>query len=361
MRPLRTANPQEIVKELARSILAPGEGLSPWKRLLGKRSSTQRTLLFSLEQPTSGTVVNDLIEFSGWGTSFSSEDIQAQIYIGATQIHEIDFTPEGEDESVVSFSFGIPWEQAVGENTTDAEIVVRVQHGSEELVIGPLLILRTESPLMRHLRGSSVQTWGETLEDVCSAELGERTATEIASAIAKLLEISKNDRILEIGCGRGEVGAKIAPLCDQWVGCDFSGSTLSIAIQNLKHLPNLQLEQLSQPSLTEWGNSSFEKVYCTSLLMYLDEWERYRIIQEAFRVLRPGGSCYFDAVNLCGDLGWQQFEEEASRDAAGRPANIIKTCTPQELETYFQRAGFEKVRLFPGERMVAATAAKPRS
>ncbi len=360
MRSLRTVSPQQFLKQLSSSLLGDGESLSPWKRLLGQKAGSQQSLIFSLEQPSNATVVNESIDFSGWARSFSSEEIFAQVYVNERAVAEIEFS-EIEHESIYRFEHSVPWSEACGDGVTRAEVLLRVNHGSQELLIGPLLVVRSDSPLMRHMRPSAIPTWGETLEDICASEVSDQSSEEIASAVRKLLEIGSTDRVLEIGCGRGEVGAAVALGCDQWVGCDFSGSTLSVAIQNLKHLPNIALEQLSEPRLSEWRDAEFDKVYCTSLLMFMDEWDRFRLIEESFRVLKPGGLCYFDSLNLCGDIGWLEFAEETRRDAASRPANVMKASTPQELETYFKQAGFEKVKSYPGERMLALVAAKPRN
>ena len=360
MRPLRTSTPQDILKQVSRAVFGERQAVSPWKRLLGKGSGSDRSFLFALERPTSNSVVNDSIDFSGWGSSFVDEPLFAQIVINETFVEEIEFSQFDED-SVHSFELSIPWNDACGENASEAEVVVRVQHAAEEMLFGPIVLLRNDSPLMRHVRGSAVETWGKSLEDSEIGEIGENAASEIADAIANLIEIGTADKVLEIACARGEIGAKLAPRCDSWTGCDFSGSTLSIAIQNLKHLPNIQLEQLAQADLSQWGSGVFNKVYCTSLLMYLDEWDRYRMINEAFRVLAPGGHCYFDSLNLCGELGWEHFETQVGRDSSSREANVMKASTPAELQTYLERAGFERIRVYPGERMLAVTGAKPRS
>ena len=54
---------------------------------------------------------------------------------------------------------------------------------------------------------------------------------------------------------------------------------------------------------------SLDVVYSTGVFMHLDEWERYRYIADAWRVLRPGGRIYIDNFNLLTDEGWALFDD----------------------------------------------------
>ncbi len=51
-----------------------------------------------------------------------------------------------------------------------------------------------------------------------------------------------------------------------------------------------------------------------------------------------------DNVNLTSDDGWAFFEQHRATPAANRPPQMSKTSTPQELETYFKRAGFTEIQ-----------------
>jgi len=92
--------------------------------------------------------------------------------------------------------------------------------------------------------------------------------------------------------------------------------------------------------------------------MHLDPWDRYRYVQESFRVLRPGGMLYVDNLNLRGDLGWGVFQETARLDSAERPPNVSKPSTEDELLEYLGRAGFSDLRSYPGAHLVAVSGRK---
>lgn len=81
--------------------------------------------------------------------------------------------------------------------------------------------------------------------------------------------------------------------------------------------------------------------YCTVVFMHLDEWDRYGYVLEAARVLRPGGRLYIDNFTLTTDEGWRVFEEVRLAFPRRKPSHVSKASTPQELEAYLGRAGFE--------------------
>ena len=51
---------------------------------------------------------------------------------------------------------------------------------------------------------------------------------------------------------------------------------------------------------------------CTVVFMHLYEWDRYRYVQEAMRVLKPRGRCSFDTVDIASSHGWRVFIESSS-------------------------------------------------
>jgi ubiquinone/menaquinone biosynthesis C-methylase UbiE len=90
-------------------------------------------------------------------------------------------------------------------------------------------------------------------------------------------------------------------------------------------------------------SQSIDVVYCTVVFMHLDDWERYGYISEGFRVLKPGGRMLVDNVNLLSDEGWTFFKQHCAISPNKRPPHLSRTSTPQELEIYFQRAGYRDI------------------
>jgi SAM-dependent methyltransferase len=168
------------------------------------------------------------------------------------------------------------------------------------------------------------------------------------------------DVVLEIGCGIARVGRPLSGLCLHWFGADISGAMLRHAAGRLRDRPNTTLVELATVGLQEFPRDAFDLVYCTIVFMHLFEWDRYRYVEEALRVLRPGGRAYFDNFPLDSAHGWQVFGESAAYPVDRRPAHLSMASTREELRVYLMKAGFSDVVVHDlPNGLIAATGRKP--
>src|SRR2546421_11237870 len=196
---------------------------------------------------------------------------------------------------------------------------------------------------------------------VTEEEALRSTGEETLKFLQESVGIRKDDVILEIGCGIGRVGRVVAPLCRKWIGCDVASNMLSLAAERLKDLSNVELVEISGYDLSGVADASVDVVYCTVVFRHLESWDRYNCISEAFRVLRTGGRIYVDNINLCSDGGWKVFETHRAFSPSDRPPHMTQNSTPQEIETYLKRAGFDDVRMRTDDDWIRASAIKPKS
>ena len=214
-------------------------------------------------------------------------------------------------------------------------------------------------------------TWNElaqTAEDAFLYVGGTRdeaaldaTAVHTVEMLKATVGLKESDNMLEIGCGVGRVGKSLAPLVKSWLGCDASGAMVEHARSRLGAFDNVELRETSGHDLQPIADESMDVVYSTVVFMHLDEWDRYRYVQEAFRVLRPGGRFWCDNISIMTENGWKYFEEHCRAfEPLNRPAHIAKCSTPQELSTYLRRAGFDQVETRERDLWVDAWGVKPR-
>jgi ubiquinone/menaquinone biosynthesis C-methylase UbiE len=134
---------------------------------------------------------------------------------------------------------------------------------------------------------------------------------------------------------------------------------LKFSAERLRDFPNVEFVELAGNDLRAIADGSIDVVYSTVVFMHLESWDRYAYVKEARRVLRPGGKLYVDNLNLCSDAGWASFEIHSQFPPSERPDHISVCSTPQELQEYLKRAGFEDIRTQPGDELVAVWGRKP--
>jgi ubiquinone/menaquinone biosynthesis C-methylase UbiE len=186
-----------------------------------------------------------------------------------------------------------------------------------------------------------------------------RSGESTAESVRTKARIGPDDVVVEIGCGAGRVGVHLAPRCRTWIGCDVSSNMLAHAADALRTLPNVRFVHLNGYDLEGLDDESADVVYCTTVFMHLEEWDRFRYVREARRVLKPGGRVYYDSFDLLSEHGWALFEAMERLDPAMRRPNVSKSSTPQELLRFAEKAGFVDMALETGLLFVTVTARKP--
>lgn len=204
-------------------------------------------------------------------------------------------------------------------------------------------------------RSNYKKTWDQLAENYSDAKLFvagyedeakfELTANHTVDVLERYAGIQPSDIVLEIGCGVGRVGKVIGSRVARWIGTDISGNMLAYAARRLKGITNVELKELSMVGLKEIPDQSVTLVYCTVVFMHLLEWDRYRYVEESFRVLKNGGRCFFDNVDIASNHGWEVFMAGYAYPAKARPPQLSMTSSGDELRTYAEKAGFQNVRI----------------
>jgi 2-polyprenyl-6-hydroxyphenyl methylase/3-demethylubiquinone-9 3-methyltransferase len=102
-------------------------------------------------------------------------------------------------------------------------------------------------------------------------------------------------RVLDVGCGGGLLAEEFARLGCAVVGVDPSGKSLAAA---RKHAATEGLAIDYHAAVGEalpFPAASFDVVYCCDVLEHVTDLGR--VIAESARVLRPGGTYFYDTIN----------------------------------------------------------------
>ena len=104
-----------------------------------------------------------------------------------------------------------------------------------------------------------------------------------------------NQTVLDVGCGGGFMSEAMAKLGAKVTGIDRAQGAIEAARAHARESGlTIQYDQGSADSLP-YADASFERVVCTDVLVHVPHPER--VIQEIRRVLKPGGTFFFSAIN----------------------------------------------------------------
>ena len=350
---------------------------SPIGRLLGLHPPR---IVGAIDEPGPRQPYAGWLDVRGWALAVDGQAVQVVVEVGGTVVcASAERVPRPDVEALFpklpssrACGFFVRLTSAELPDVPKADLVVRaslVARPDVSQVIGSSSIERHAGFDQGFERTAYAQVWdraAQSFDQARAAVCGttdtsewQRSGEATASDVRDLAAVTPADDVMEIGCGAGRVGRFLAPHCRTWTGADVSANMLTFAAEALGDLPNVKVHKLSGYDLSGVADASQDVVYCTGVFMHLDEWERFRYVRDARRVLRPGGRLYVDNFNLLTDEGWALFAELLEMDPSRRPANVSRQSTPQELEAYVTRAGYADIRVRTGGLWLTVTARRP--
>jgi SAM-dependent methyltransferase len=108
----------------------------------------------------------------------------------------------------------------------------------------------------------------------------------------------RDQPLLDLGVGGGRTTRLLLPLTTDYVGLDYTIQMVRIC---RRKFPGVRIEHGDARDLSRFGDRSFQTVvFSFNGLDLVHDEGRDRILREAYRVLRPGGTFYFSTINRDG-------------------------------------------------------------
>ncbi|KAI0805599.1 S-adenosyl-L-methionine-dependent methyltransferase [Xylaria sp. FL0064] len=184
---------------------------------------------------------------------------------------------------------------------------------------------------------------GDTRELARGYTLANHTQHDAGLFLMKKLEIAPGMRVLDVGCGPGDLTAKIAELVGDngsVVGIDPSGQRIAIALDQ-RAKQNISFQVGRAEDLSQFPSRSFDIVFVNSTLHWVED--QPAALMEFSRVLKPGGR-----LGISGGSGdFVSAQEKIKEDVLSREpyCNYPEQSPPKflkksELERLLNRAEF---------------------
>jgi SAM-dependent methyltransferase len=174
----------------------------------------------------------------------------------------------------------------------------------------------------------------------------------LVEALQPFLPRNREARILEIGCGMGELLTGLCQLGYDCTGLDVS----STRIDRLQHRqgPRLRFQQAEGTRL-RFADASFDVVISIQLFEHLHPDDAETHLRETCRVLKPGGSYLLETPNKWAGPG------DVSRFFSDQPEGFhLCEYSVAELSRLLSRAGYAQVSVVRWRRGVLSTKAAIR-
>jgi ubiquinone/menaquinone biosynthesis C-methylase UbiE len=110
--------------------------------------------------------------------------------------------------------------------------------------------------------------------------------------LCDLTHLSKHDRVLDAGCGAGNLVVELAPRCRQAIGCDIHHARLAFGTRRGRgSYLQADLQQLPFPDHT------FDTIFCMEVLEHLEQCIIAQALREFYRILKPQGQILITTPN----------------------------------------------------------------
>ena len=161
----------------------------------------------------------------------------------------------------------------------------------------------------------------------------------LLNTIIKEAALTKNNTIIDIGCGSGEyIKTLEEKRFRQTYGIDFSKEMLKSAKKNTSNTP-LSIGDLENTAIK---NKKIDTIIMISVLQYISGYKK--TLKEMHRILKPEGKLIIQVINLKGQNIKNMITRKDKYDFDSQPKNQTLDLDYENIKHELEKAGFQTNR-----------------
>ena len=188
---------------------------------------------------------------------------------------------------------------------------------------------------------------------------GERLSRRLSEAFA-YAAVEPGMKVLDVGCGRGEILRHITRLGARAYGVDYAEVAVKLSREATQNEPTPIGVYRTDAKRLPYPDGAFDRILLFDVVEHLYPWELNAALADVYRVPKPGGMIVvhtapnrwydryaYPIVRFVRRLQGQQYP--ANPRALNVEANVEVHVNEQDIRSlrrYLRRAGFRKVKVW---------------
>lgn len=156
-------------------------------------------------------------------------------------------------------------------------------------------------------------------------------------------EVTKDDTVLELGCGNGAVAVRVWKKVGKFIGTDISKVAIDMIKKRFKKADNCMFKRTTNLLSIK---DPIDMIYSVTVFQHLPKEFTIKYIQDCYKILKPGGALFFNVLSGIqntnkADITWEEngicepsmgFSKEEIEDICWNAG--FKDITTTRMEVY---------------------------